>query len=528
MSAQIPSGPFFVPPYVPEHGGVDFLGLRQANLEMMATCLPGINNVTVHVRPFSLLSWIHWKFHELAAAAGQKQIFGERFSEFRERVEVLFTWGHVRNGIGGIPGTTAKPPMTDDGAAVPLTFAAWKRSYENTSLMAAVQYGPASKTVGGLGFLDPVGGGFHRACGEGVRLAEAIDETLASCASTHLLGLEPGKGTEEDATNLFPGWSVLTPTMAEQASFRKAFFDEGAVGEESEMGWRSATLALAFAVLTWAERPLSLDEIRRAMVYARLPDHAPLVVPERLHTARLRWTALQVRQTQRLAHECLLVWLERRIARGDRDSEMMVRVAMLAIEEILGEDAANFTVGDLAERLVPEMDSFEALCERAIVEEDACVFAAVSRIDDALRSESEDDTLVAHALRALLLCARAAELLAVEPVAERAMGTGHVERVSLKHWRGTVARCRSRPAREFLTLLFESMVLSQHFAVAANRYDGGTQRLRVSIEEEGLTVLAPKPWRVQLTSDRLASAMALAADCGLIKVGEEDGTFEAA
>jgi hypothetical protein len=155
------------------------------------------------------------------------------------------------------------------------------------------------------------------------------------------------------------------------------------------------------------------------------------------------------------------------------------------------------------------------------------VFAAVSRIDEALRPEAEDDTLVAHALRALLLCAIAAELLAAEPVAERAMGTGHAECVLLKHWRRTVARCRAMPARELLVLLFEGMVLSQHFAIASNRYDGDTQRLRITIEEEGFALLPRKRWKPSLTSHRLASALRLAGDCGLSKVGE-DGTLEAA
>ena len=45
-------GPFFVTEYRPEKGGVDFLGLRQVNLDMMALCLPGFNNVTWWIRPF--------------------------------------------------------------------------------------------------------------------------------------------------------------------------------------------------------------------------------------------------------------------------------------------------------------------------------------------------------------------------------------------------------------------------------------------------------------------------------------------
>jgi len=41
---------------------------------------------------------------------------------------------------------------------------------------------------------------------------------------------------------------------------------------------------------------------------------------------------------------------------------------------------------------------------------------------------------------------------------------------------------------DFLRLLFENLILSQHFAVAARRFDGRTHRLRISIEEEGLCV----------------------------------------
>ncbi len=524
MSTRIPSAPFFVPPYVPKHGGVDFLGLRQSNLDMMATCLPGINNVTVYIRAFSLLSWIHWKFHALAAARGERKISTRTFGEFRERVEVLFTWGHVLNNLGGIPGTTAEPPETTDGL-VSLTFSDWERSYDNTSLMAAVQYGPASKTVGGLGFLDPAGGGLYRACGEGVRLAEAIDRTISGCASTHLLGLDVRRGTEDDARSLFFGWSVLTPTNEERAAFRKALFDDSMVGDEGEMGRRSATIALARLVLSWARRPMDLEEIRRAMVYARAPGLSPLAVPGRLATARLRWAVLQIRQTQRLAHECLLVWLERRLERGDRGSEALVHAAMAALREMVSEALSDLTVGDLTVLLVPRMTNFEALCDQAVVDEDACVFAAAARVMDAL--ETDEDVLVVQALRAMLLCARAAELLRVEPVAERAMATGGAERVSLRHWRDTVARCWAMQVREFLLFVLEGMVLSQHFAVAANRYDGGTQRLRITIEEEGLVLLAGKHWAPALTSDRLASALALVGDCGLIKAGE-DGTFEAA
>jgi hypothetical protein len=37
---------------------------------------------------------------------------------------------------------------------------------------------------------------------------------------------------------------------------------------------------------------------------------------------------------------------------------------------------------------------------------------------------------------------------------------------------------------EFTRFLFENLVLSQHFSVAARRFDDETQRLRISFEEE--------------------------------------------
>jgi hypothetical protein len=70
---------------------------------------------------------------------------------------------------------------------------------------------------------------------------------------------------------------------------------------------------------------------------------------------------------------------------------------------------------------------------------------------------------------------------------------------------------------EFLRYLFENLILSQHFSVAARRFDGQTQRLRISIEEDGLTFLANKPLEPVVTPDRLATAVSLMADCDLLR-----------
>jgi hypothetical protein len=66
---------------------VDFLGLRQVNIDMMAGVLPGIN--VTWIRPFSVVSWIHWKFYELAAKQNISEPSGEQLRVWKEKVETL-------------------------------------------------------------------------------------------------------------------------------------------------------------------------------------------------------------------------------------------------------------------------------------------------------------------------------------------------------------------------------------------------------------------------------------------------------
>ena len=50
-------GPGFPPATVPNFGGVDALGLRQINFDLMDQVLPGLNNVARHIRPFVAVAW---------------------------------------------------------------------------------------------------------------------------------------------------------------------------------------------------------------------------------------------------------------------------------------------------------------------------------------------------------------------------------------------------------------------------------------------------------------------------------------
>ena len=89
-------------------------------------------------------------------------------------------------------------------------------------------------------------------------------------------------------------------------------------------------------------------------------------------------------------------------------------------------------------------------------------------------------------------------------------------------------RCANMPLRDFLTYFIENFIISQHFATAAGRYDGGTQRLRFTIEEEGLVSMVEDHWRPAVAPDRLFTCLSLMADCGLIESNPERTEFLAA
>ena len=56
-NAAASDGPDFPPETSSRLGGVDPLGLRQLNFNIMDELLPGVNNVAKHVRPFVVIAW---------------------------------------------------------------------------------------------------------------------------------------------------------------------------------------------------------------------------------------------------------------------------------------------------------------------------------------------------------------------------------------------------------------------------------------------------------------------------------------
>ena len=318
-----PSEPAFVSPYKDEAGGVDFLGLRQVNLNFIDQFLPGINNVTYSLRPYALMAWLSWAFKEAASASGITEPKRSQFDQFREKVEILFNWSHQLNAAGsGMAGNAQVSPNNGDGQ-VSLKFQDWKR---NVSWFDAVNYGPSSKIDNGLGFLIQVRPGIYATTKTGEMLAKALDVSLReSDGYSKLNSLSQLVANEADANNLFKMWKIDTPTLQESEVYRNALYDESLIHESTRLGHRSASIKLILKAFNAITEPVSTEGLRKFLVYTNYPFSINDAFEEPLAEMHSLWRVLQVRQLHRLAFEVFFGWVECRVMEyGRTDSADIV------------------------------------------------------------------------------------------------------------------------------------------------------------------------------------------------------------
>lgn len=521
-----PRGPYLLPRFNPGQGGVDFLGLRQVNLDLMAECIPGINNVTRRIRPYSVMCWIYWKFYRLMQEKRVDSPSEAEMIQFREKVETLFLWGHQLENLRGIPGFLAEPTEFRGGKAN-LSFESWERKAHNTSLQAAVQYGPSLSDRGGLGFLHKVEGSFYQVTAHGESLAKALDERLRKRRSYEsLVNLRSMHASEDEAKDLFVAWRSDSAGADERVPFRETFLKESGVDEDDAIGRRSAIICLIREILQKSRRTLSQEDIRKSMAYGRLPTGKRINVSGGLHSAAKKWLLLQVRQAQRLALESLMAWVEQRILSiGERDARQMARSAVSNLQKKAANVFQKETPADILSGWIGRLKTLDDYVEAALKDEERfCMFKLCDELELAVREESEE--ICVPAFKLLLLCRRFYEWLSADKDILPYLAHGRSERISLGYWAKTWDKNSKYPLVDLVALVLNNMVLSQHFAVATNRFDGGTQRLRITIEEEGLEALVSKPWRPDITADRLGTVLSLMADCELIDWDDEqEGYF---
>jgi hypothetical protein len=523
---DLPKGPYLLPEFDPGRGGVDFLGIRQVNLDLMAECLPGINNVTYYIRPYSILSWIYWKFYEGMKEKGKETPAARDLIRFKEKVESLFLWGHQLNKVTGVPGLRSKPREFQKDKAN-LSFKAWRRSAHNTSLQAAVQYGPSIKDRGGLGFIRHVDGDFYQATSAGAGLAGALDSVLQKRrAYSMLVDFRENYASGAEASDLFKVWGVNErPSKREREIFAESFYDEQKINDADIVGRRSATLNLILSVLRQSKRPLDEDEIRQSMAFQRLPNGRVLKLEHGSQESAKMWLLLQVRQAQRIAMESLLAWVEHRIL---NHHERTAPAILHATQNSLNDgDAIVFSRPTCAAALKKLLGKLKTVGDyiAAASAENRLNLLWLSRELQRIVIEQRE-SICPTALKILLLVRQLTEWLSEETALKHEITRGGTARISMAYWRKVFDKNAGQPIENLLSVLIENLVLSQHFAVATNRFDGGRQRLRIILEEDGLEALVDHPWRPRITQDRLATALSLLIDCGFVVYEENSGKYE--
>ncbi|WP_120075878.1 septum formation inhibitor-activating ATPase [Aurantiacibacter odishensis] len=315
-------------------GGVDPLGLRQINFDMMDQVLPGLNNVARHVRPYLLMTWAWRRAGVLNERLGPRSV-GE-LRDFVDRIETIYAWSQfLIDDETDLPGGQALAGLIQSET---YTFGgeAWEkfrnvRRY-STGLIAAVNYGPSLRTMNWIADLADLEDstvnqrGAYKAnpqADPGLELALQQFEASFSDALPHPAFNEFGAVTvtREEAKAWGQMWRMkdVTPE-GKQAAWTRV--NSGYGGEVRKRGLQLVRFAATYGTNSVNEE----ERVRRIM-----SDPSGVPFPDELKPYAIAWRRMQVRQVFRLALEGLLTWTQ--LALVDRPLSTR-RLASNFIEEL--------------------------------------------------------------------------------------------------------------------------------------------------------------------------------------------------
>jgi hypothetical protein len=130
--------PLLVAPGSKNFGGVDPLGLRQINFDLMDEVLPGLNNVARHVRPFVVVAWAWRRALQRAQTLRIKVIKQSELQDFVDRIEVLYVLSQIlRDKEADLPGRQYLAPWLKD-PEFRFGDAKWKKRREERKYSTAL------------------------------------------------------------------------------------------------------------------------------------------------------------------------------------------------------------------------------------------------------------------------------------------------------------------------------------------------------------------------------------------------------
>jgi hypothetical protein len=486
--AAAADGPAFPPPAQVKAGGVDPLGLRQVNFDLMDRVFPGLNNVARHIRPFVVVTWAARRARTLAEETGLGDAPVADLVDFLDRIEVIYAWSQfLRTPSSDLPGRDVLSSLSRRESYV-FGGEDWRKRCEarefSTAFTAPVNYGPALKSLGWVE-AHPT----HR------RLLiprPGVDAALDSFEALIVDRLDHAAfsrfGTVEvmsvEVRAWADAWADETITPTEQRTFREMLMGAGAPVA------RRAGAALMIAAARHAGTG-DVVQVRTTMS-GRPSNFEPSL---HLSAAQRAWRVVQVRQVFRLALESMFSWIMGALADGPKSTSTLVEAFLAAMLD----EPQSASVGAWLGRLPPDTSPAEL----------------IQRLQHSLQDRSGVD-LASGIAAGLAFCLS-------EPPGDHD-GVERADRLPLWRARREAEAWRKAPTREFLGHVIDSWVLGQHvyWSVGRGLADaraGGRRLLRLRVVmDEGGWILAPgatRPIPVP-TPDRLQTALSLAKECGLL------------
>lgn len=487
-SAAKADDPGFASPSVPRPGGVDPLGLRQINFDLMDTVFPGLNNVARHVRPFVLVSWAWRRALGLAQAQKAKEIKLDLLLDFVDRIDVIYAWSQfLRDPNAPLPGRNVLSGLLQ---ADQFRFggAAWQKQREvrrlSTALSAPINYGPALKMLGWIaahpdfdGILVP-----NPATAPALDAFEARIKRMLDHDAFSKFG--PVVVTRKEAEKWADRWALDDVTTEEAAVMRELLLGTG-----DDLGRRAG----AGLILAAARRVKSADEDKLRPPMAGPPS--AFTPPADLARVRDAWRRVQVRQVFRLALEALLHWTVSKLDGRTLSSDALVAEFTAEVPSLKKAKTTALWLNAMRAMKAGPTELIDQLVAALAANDSKAVAQGVSEgIAFCLAEDAGPD---AHTQRA--------------------------DRLPLYRAQAEAAARASGPAGAFFRHVLESWVLAQHAywsvgrGLADARAGGKTLlRLRVIMDEGGWTLTPvqqagpPAP-----TPDRLRTMISLMTECNL-------------
>jgi hypothetical protein len=537
------TGPGWLEPPEQEFVGLDFLGTLQVNLDMIGDLTEGFNNVVSSARQHALLAWAAWRFRENLREAGITEADPAQWRAFLEAVETIQLVGHMelraelgrdRDGLGG--DAYVRLPK---GPSLSLCFADYGRT-QQTSAMAAVNYGPSAKETG-VGLLAGWGGAFVPTEDRGLPLAMALDPLLRRSAGYALLTRHPPPRSmpRDLALDLARNGLAVGPLQVdrpERAAYVQALFDFDRPDRAGVHNRRRRTLGLFIEAITSLEDEgcvASDMEVRRLLLSRNIPGGEPVTFSEPLADVADRWRLFLVRQLQR---SLLETWLYVGEGWMDTDRSPGAIAARVAATLRNGTNPSLAALAPLWE--LPTAEARTRFVEYFVgngVGIWAASYTSASPwylVWDQIRAKirAAQGRAEAGVPGQVALTLAVMTLIAAFVPDDGDLGIyaakGGRERISLSFFKRWCDRRARRPLSATIEDLVGELVLQQHVAVAAARFDNEKRRLRFCHDESGWELLpGTKPSLTDLTPDRLAALLALLADLGLL--ASRDGGYTA-